>query len=55
MYVLFYHALGGILMLNMPILKFEKSSNYLKTQLEIQINDKQLILIKESSSSFGHN
>lgn len=31
-------------MLNMPILKFEKSSNYLKTQLEIQINDKQLIL-----------
>ena len=31
-------------MLNMPILKFEKSSKYLESQLEIQSNNKQLIL-----------
>ena len=31
-------------MLNIPILKFEKSCNYLKSQLEIQSNNKQLIL-----------
>ena len=31
-------------MLNMPILKFEKSCTYLKEQLEIQENIKQLLL-----------
>ena len=31
-------------MLNMPILKFEKSCNYLNDQLNIQNNNKQLIL-----------
>ena len=30
-------------MLNMPILKFEKSCTYLKEQLEIQENVKQLL------------
>ena len=31
-------------MLNMPILKFEKSSKFLESQLEVQSNNKQLIL-----------
>lgn len=31
-------------MLNMPVLKFEKSCNYLKDQLQIQENNKQLLL-----------
>ncbi|MDO4963804.1 MAG: hypothetical protein Q4E75_06905, partial [bacterium] len=31
-------------MLDMPILKFEKSTKYLKNQLEIQRNNKQLVL-----------
>lgn len=31
-------------MLNLPLLKFEKSSNYLKNQLQAQTNNKQLIL-----------
>ena len=31
-------------MLNLPILKFEKSCNYLDEQLTIQTNNKQLIL-----------
>ncbi len=30
-------------MLNMPILKFEKSTNYLNDQLDIQLNNKQLV------------
>ena len=30
-------------MLNMPVLKFEKSTNYLNHQLEIQLNNKQLV------------
>lgn len=30
-------------MLNMPILKFEKSTNYLNEQLDIQLNNKQLV------------
>lgn len=31
-------------MLNMPVLKFEKSCNYLKDQLQVQENNKQLLL-----------
>lgn len=30
-------------MLNMPILKFEKSTNYLNEQLDIQLNNKHLV------------
>ena len=36
--------LGGQKMLNLPILKFEKSCNYLDEQLTIQTNNKQLVL-----------
>ena len=31
-------------MINMPIIKFEKSVNYLTNQLEVQENNKQLLL-----------
>ena len=31
-------------MINMPILKLEKSNNYLKSQLQTQNNNKQLVL-----------
>ncbi len=47
-------------MLNMPIIKFEKSVNYLTNQLEIQENNKQLLLditanIKLMSNSDADN
>ena len=47
-------------MLNMPIIKFEKSVNYLTKQLETQENNKQLILditakIQLMSNSYANN